>query len=550
VISKYHLFVLIFIPAALALAAGMALIQQKNNDLSFAQFESQLKSQWRLAALITESPDGLAELMRLNDRQGLRATVVDENGEVLADSAAPGGGLDSHRDREEIRKAFAGTPATTLRLSRTTGAHSIYYAERLADGRVLRVAYPASYYDGRRNALMEQATTGLLALVAIVGAFAFIISRRSSAMLAALSRAVKEAQGGGLELPSFGNDDLDKALFSLSSANRELKLYGEENLQLQERLEYILANIEEGVILLVDDRIVYRNRRAEEILQFPLPGNLAAINSQEMMDVFASFRGGQTGELQLDDRTIVISQAVSDASRLIMLHDVSDREKYSGYKSDLVGNISHELKTPLALIMGASEVILKDADMPRAYLDKFLGTIYKNTQRINQLLDDLIFLHHLEGVQDSEAGETDLSEMIGDLQDLLGRVDKKVEYQFDPVEARIHATHLISVLTNLINNADKYSKGESIDVEVRKNNAVLEIRVSDQGPQIPPSETERIFERFYTVSKSRNRGASGSGLGLSIVKHIARLYQGQAQVEPNANGGNTFVVRLVEKPEA
>lgn len=545
-ISKYRLFFLIFIPAALALTIGMALIQQKNGELSFGQFEAQLKSQWRLAALMADDPARLAELIKLDDQSGLRVTVVDENGEVLADSAADGH-LESHKNREEIKAAMTGKPSMMVRHSRTTDAHTIYYAERLKDGRVLRVAYPASYYDGRKNALMDQTLTGLLILTAAVALFAFVISKRTSAMLASLSLAVKEAQNGGLELPGFGNDDLDDALASLSLANRELKLYSGENLRLRQRLEYILANIEEGVLLLADDQVVYHNRRVDEILNFQVPEDLADINNQEMIGVFASFRSGHTGDLKVGDKTIVVSQTVTDDSRLVMMRDISDKEKYSGYKSDLVGNISHELKTPLTLIMAASEVILKDSEMPRNFLDKFLAAIHKNTRRVNQLLDDLIFLHQLEGTTESGPDEADLHEVVEDLRELLGPTAKKVRYKIESATARIHSAHLISVLTNLISNADKYSRGETIEVEMGKIGSTLEIRVADQGPPIPHSEVDRIFERFYTISKSRNRGESGSGLGLSIVKHIARIYQGGAFVEPNALGGNTFVVRLVER---
>lgn len=545
-ISKYRIFILIFIPAAMVLAAGMILIQEKNGKLSYTQFEDQLKNQWQLAALVAGDPNYHSTLAGLHEKRGLRVTLIDSNGQVIFDSAVSGP-WEPHRDREEIKKAMASSPAMVVRYSRTTNSHTIYYAEKLPDGQVLRVAYPAAYYDGLNNALMDQALTGLAGLVAVAALFALVISKRMSRMLASLSLAVKEAQNGGLDLPGFDNDDLDQALFSLSAANRELKVYSEENLNLRRRLEYILAQINEGVLLLAGDKIVYHNQRVEEILNFRMPENISDIKNRGILDVFASFTAGRSGDLLLGDKTIIVSQAASETGRLVMLHDISDREKYSGYKSDLVGNISHELKTPLALIMGAAEVIVKDSKMPRTYLDKFLGTIYKNTQRVNQLLDDLIYLHHLEGSQESEPGLADLTETIEELKDLLGPMEKEVNYKFDPGTARIHAAHLISVLTNLISNAAKYSLGEVIVVEMKRGGGFLEIRVADQGPVIEPSEAERIFERFYTVSKSRNRGESGSGLGLSIVKHIARIYRGRVFLEKNLSGGNTFIVRLLEK---
>ena len=545
-ISKYRLYILVFIPAALALAIGVALIQRKNSEQSAAQFEDQLKNQWRLAALIAENRDRQKELAELNEKYGLRVTLIAPGGEVLFDSAA-GGRLESHKDREEIRNAFYDRPSMAVRYSRTTNSHTIYYAEKLADGQVLRVAYPASYYDAQKGSLMSQAMTGLAVLMALVALFAFLISRRMSRVLSSLSLAVQEAQEGGRDLPGFDNDDLDQALFSLSAATRELKLYSEENVNLRQRLEYILANIEEGVLLLLDEKVLYHNRRAEEILNFAIPENLMDIANQAMMDTFASLTSGRIGELRLGGKIIVVSQAISESSRLVMLRDVSDREKYSSYKSDLVSNISHELKTPLTLIMAAAEVIVGDAQMARPFLDKCLNTIYRNTQRISLLLDNLISLHRLESAREVDPGETDLGELVDDLLELMGRTTKDISYKFDPGQVKIQAAHLISILTNLISNANKYSQGDHIDVEMRKTGGALEITVSDEGPLIPASERERIFERFYSLSKSRNQEKSGSGLGLSIVKHIVRLYQGRVTAEADDRGGNRFVVRLVER---
>jgi two-component system phosphate regulon sensor histidine kinase PhoR len=111
----------------------------------------------------------------------------------------------------------------------------------------------------------------------------------------------------------------------------------------------------------------------------------------------------------------------------------------------------------------------------------------------------------------------------------------------------VHSAHILSIVTNLVSNAVKYSKGDNIKVDMKKDDKILTISVSDGGPQIPLSDRERIFERFYSMSKSRNRELGGSGLGLSIVKHIARLYQGEAKVLPNDAGGNTFEVKLIQK---
>jgi two-component system phosphate regulon sensor histidine kinase PhoR len=106
--------------------------------------------------------------------------------------------------------------------------------------------------------------------------------------------------------------------------------------------------------------------------------------------------------------------------------------------------------------------------------------------------------------------------------------------------------HFHSLISNLLDNAFKYSKGGNIYLEINKNSKIS-IKVEDEGPVIPFEEQGRIFERFYTVSKSRNKYKSGSGLGLSIVKHIAEVYNGTVKLYPNDKGGNTFEVVIYEK---
>jgi two-component system phosphate regulon sensor histidine kinase PhoR len=170
--------------------------------------------------------------------------------------------------------------------------------------------------------------------------------------------------------------------------------------------------------------------------------------------------------------------------------------------------------------------------------------LYRNAQRINSLLDDLIVLHRLESRPEALGEECDLSEIMGEIKEMVDPGDKDVEWKVDEGIVYFHGAHIVSVITNLLSNAVKYSKGQKIIVEVRRRDNFLEISVADSGPKIPENERERIFERFYSISRSRNRERSGSGLGLAIVKHVARVYRGQVKVADNDLGGNTFWVFL------
>jgi len=543
-IPRLKMFFIVFLPAAAVLVFALALLQQKNQELSAGLTEKMVKNQWLFASLLTEEGASPEEFRRLSEKTGLRVTLVDRTGLVLLDSEVPDI-TESHKEREEIRNALLGVPSTARRGSRTTRTDTVYYAEALPDGRVLRVAYPAQYFEP--NALLAQTLASLTLLAALAAFFAFLISRRFGAALSELSRAVNDAREGGTELPSFDNESLDQALYSLSAAVRGLKLSGLEKAEMGARLDYILNNISDGVILFEGDRLVYHNQRAREILNSELPEDVGLADRPELITVLKGLTSGTISELRLGGRIVAVDRAESGSSRLTLLHDISDREKYSGYKSELVGNISHELKTPLALILSAAEVVAKDPETPRPVLEKFLGTIRLNARRLNSLLEDLIFLHKLESLVRLEPEAVNLDDILVEINDLVDPGGKKVLYDFDSGPAKIHASHLISLLTNLVGNAVKYSTGSSVQATVRKRGGTIEIKVADQGPAIPAGERERIFERFYSLSESRNRGQSGSGLGLAIVKHIARQYNGRVQVAENESGGNTFSVTLLEK---
>lgn len=546
--SKLKIFLVIFLPAGLALLLGLALVQQHGQAVSRAQFEDQLRNQWLLVSVIQRSALDGGAFRATAQSLDLRVTLVASDGSVVLDTGADGETMEDHAQREEIRSAFLGRPAMAVRQSRTTGRHTIYYARLLEPGLVLRVAYPADYFRRMDRALMSQALWAMAALTLMVGLFALAVSRAQGRTFARLSEAVTEAKNGGELLPTFRDDALDSALHALSSASRGLKSMAEENARLGARLSYILEHVQEGVILLKDQEVVYHNERANQILNFPLPRSLTLINLAHLIAMFGRLTADDPAkEITIGERIVAVDHHVDGPTRLIVLHDVTDREKYSGFKTELVANISHELKTPLTLIMATSELIVKDPTMPPEIMARFLTTIFNNSRRLDIILDDLISLHRLETLEGAEPVDSGLEEVVGEVRELVDLKGKSCRWTCDRGPAGVHPSHLQSVLINLVTNAVKYSADPEIEVSALIRGPVLEVAVSDGGPVIPPAERERIFERFYSISSSRSRDRSGSGLGLAIVKHVAKLYDGQAKVSENARGGNTFTVRLTRR---
>jgi two-component system phosphate regulon sensor histidine kinase PhoR len=410
------------------------------------------------------------------------------------------------------------------------------------------VAYPTEYYELKKAELIKSIFSGIIVLVILLLIFATIISSNTGKTFKELGDAVEIAKSGGDDFRSFQNPSLDSALYSLCTTSRRLFELNREKSMLNKRLEYILENIEEGAILFEGDKVLYKNQSASQILGFDLPLCLRDLDNPDDITLAENLIAKDPPrELKIGEKIVSVSRTESADNMLVILHDVTDFQKYNLYKSILVGNISHELKTPLSIILTASETVMGDLTMPEETRTKFLRNIYRNSRRVNILIDDLIKLHTLENGDQTEIAESNLDDTVGDIIDIADPGKKNIEYSFDHGEVQIHSAHIISIVTNLISNAVKYSTGDKIKVDLKKDDQSLFISVSDFGPPIPVAERERIFERFYSMSKSRNRDSGGSGLGLSIVKHIAKLYNGEVKLSLNDYGGNTFEVKLFQR---
>ncbi|MDR2884080.1 MAG: hypothetical protein LBV09_03125 [Deferribacteraceae bacterium] len=456
--SVMRTFLIIFLPAALSLLIALAFLYQKNSDNAEMQLQRLLTDQWVMIK-DTGLPESHTEeshtaLRNITNETNLRISVISQEGRMLVDSAIVNPDIaENHSSREEVRSAILGVPKIAVRKSRSTGEYMIYYAKALPSGNILRLAYPATFYNNR-----HVMNIGIFViLMGIVAAFAGFIAMRRARELVGFERAIR-----GEEFIPFSDPIMDKALLLVRRAEHQAIEADRSRELLQDKLNFLLSN-------------------------------------------------------------------------MMIMTNLSANADYINYKTDLVGNISHELKTPLALVQGASETILKDPSMPKETMERFLNTIHRNSIRMSELISDMLELHRLENTANTPNATADVQEIVAELKDLYGH-ELIFEVKTDTV--RMEAAHLLSILSNLVSNAQKYSTGKRVEVLI--DSAV--IAVSDEGPVIAKSDRSRIFERFYSVSDSRNRSHSGSGLGLAIVKHIVMLYHGHISVTKNDMGGNTFKI--------
>ena len=566
-ISARKLFFLIFIPALIMLFITLAFIIQDTDSSSKRQVRRMISDQWQIVSDLkipeTYSPSDHENMQKLMENTGLRITMVSWDGKLLTDSALSYEEIitaENHADREEIRSALLGEPLFYIRYSRSTKLQTVYYAKALDSGNVLRVSYPAEWYNNS-NKIIAAIFVDFALVSAAAAVFAFFISRKLSAPFKKLSEALRGFDAVAT-LPSFNDPAIDNAVASFYLGKEELAAMNGTVLALDEKFRHIVSHISEGVILIDDDNgLISYNSNATDILQCKL--NVGSDFTRRLADVdLIKFfndlpKESTSGEIaHFKGKVLEISALRIGAQRLVVIDDITARAEYNSYKMDLIGNLSHELKTPLTLILGATETVLKNIDITAEERNRFLQTVYRNGLSLNRLLSDMLSLHKLEnlgganGITDTTEVALILSELGEQIEPLLD--DKKINYTIEADKIRAHPSHILSILLNFVTNALKYSSGKEINVLVRKSKGEVVISVSDQGPAIPVSDRKRIFERFYSISQSRARegvDSSGSGLGLSIVKHIVKLYHGHIKIEKNADGGNTFTVLFMERAE-
>lgn len=243
-----------------------------------------------------------------------------------------------------------------------------------------------------------------------------------------------------------------------------------------------------------------------------------------------------------------LSQRFSDLN-LKNTTEIDTMKEMETYRKEYIGNISHEMKTPLFTIQGYVDTLLEGGVENLAIRDKYLERIDKSVERLLNIVNDLDMMNQFEsGMITLTKSRFDLNHLIRELIDILDleaqKKNTKIVLQTTSTQIFVQADKqkISQVLLNLISNAIYYSNRESATVTVKtkiQNQKVL-VEVEDNGMGIKPEMLPRIFERFYRIESSRNRNDGGSGLGLAIVKHILEAHHENITVESTYLEGTKF----------
>jgi two-component system phosphate regulon sensor histidine kinase PhoR len=493
----------------------------------------------------------------------LRITLVDFSGSVLADSEYPNvGAMDNHKYRPEVYSALNTGKGNSIRHSNTLNTDMLYVA-RKSDAEIIRLAKPLKEVDESMDRLMGYilyvSGIALLASLTIV----IIISRK-------ITRPINETMSFALDfskgefsrrIPNYSDDEiglLQKTLNRLADTMVEKinTLLFEQN-----KLAKTIESINDGIAVVGNDKKILVANKAfrmlldidsevvgrlffEVIRNRSLNSHIDFTHATEKPAAFEeTFLNGRHCDVYLNP--ITGEQALGGL--LIVIHDTTEKKKIEQMKTDLVSNMSHELKTPIAILKGYLETIephLCEPDMAKDLLRKALA----NVDRQASLINDILKLNRLETSKDFTTEFIDLLGIIRNSIEILGpKAQKKsvsITFNTDGQHAMVPGNRFLAeeIFFNIIDNAINYNHdGGAITIDMEKIAGRMVVAVVDTGIGIPEDSLDRIFERFYRVDKSRSRSTGGTGLGLSIVKHAADILGWNIRVSSDTSG-TKFVI--------
>ncbi len=549
-------FVFIFVSVMLSAGICMYLLNSIHEDIVYKNYRSLLKNEVRFIEKIINTDVKTGNFNNLALRTHLFVMVIDKKGKVLYSLRTYPSSV-SILASKDLKDALYYGNGFAVEYDPALSRRMIYYAEMCSGGYIIRVGYPISLVRGLSLFSEQGAILVMLFFVITIASMSAYMARSMYLPIQKLNYIVDAINSNRIHVhfPRFKNPTMSKIGGLIYRIYHAMLSKQRELVEETEKLHTIIQSASDGIILLDrNNTVLLSNPVFSEITGVSIKdgenilSSAGDIESIQLLNKLTTFEEGWH-KVDLGNMVLgVLVRRIGD-NKFIVLKDMTDRRRYEEFKTRLTDSISHELKTPIATLMGYAETLMSH-DVDDSTKRNFIERIYSTTKRLDELISDIVELNRLEFQEGGFKVEepTSLKDIEAEVREhLKGKTDKRVKFDVEDKSVYVLPEHLVSILSNLISNGIKYSKGQNIYVSVKTRDERVIVDVDDEGPVIPDEEKERIFERFYTRSASRSRDRSGTGLGLSIVKHISHLYSGQIILLKNEYGGNRFEVVLRER---
>ncbi|WP_449389626.1 ATP-binding protein [Clostridium sp. ETTB3] len=490
----------------------------------------------------------------------VRFTVINKEGEVIFDNEIAK--LDNHNNRQEIIDAFKNGSGSSVRYSASLSTSMVYVATKIDDNTVIRSSVPVNN--------IRVFTSGTLKYYIAIILLVFVLSLFLAVKLVKiivypineLQKVTSKIENGDLNKRAiiYNYDEIGFLAQTFNNIADQLEIRIIDSLDKKNKLEAILESMESGVIAIDNnENIILINSYSQKLFDLK-EDNIGkkisdCIIDYDLINFIREIPEIGTKEVKLFHpierelrvkKSPIINYLNNSIGIVITVQDITDIKRLENMRSEFVANVSHELKTPLTSIKGFSETLRYVDDSETK--NKFLDIIDKESERLTNLINDILILSNIENIHKMESEYFNPGDVIENVLDMVkSQAYKKsiiIKYN-DCFNSEILGSkdkfHQLAV--NLIENAIKYSNENGIvKIDLTLEEQYFVFKVKDNGIGIPKNDIPRIFERFYRVDKSRS--TRGTGLGLAIVKHIVKLFNGEISVKSKVGIGSTFTVKI------
>lgn len=490
----------------------------------------------------------------------VRFTVINKEGEVIFDNEITK--LDNHNNRQEIIDAFKNGSGSSVRYSESLSTSMVYVATKIDDNTVIRSSVPVNS--------IRVFTSGTLKYYIAIILLVFVLSLFLAVKLVKiivypineLQKVTSKIENGDLNKRAiiYNYDEIGFLAQTFNNIADQLEIRIIDSLDKKNKLEAILESMESGVIAIDNnENIILINSYSQKLFDLK-EDNIGkkisdCIIDYDLINFIREIPEIGTKEIKLFHpierelrvkKSPIINYLNNSIGIVITVQDITDIKRLENMRSEFVANVSHELKTPLTSIKGFSETLRYVDDSETK--NKFLDIIDKESERLTNLINDILILSNIENIHKMESEYFNPGDVIENVLDMVkNQAYKKsiiIKYN-DCFNSEILGSkdkfHQLAV--NLIENAIKYSNENGIvKIDLTLEEQYFVFKVKDNGIGIPKNDIPRIFERFYRVDKSRS--TRGTGLGLAIVKHIVKLFNGEISVKSKVGRGSTFTVKI------
>ena len=540
--------------------AGVAIMYANGKKM----IRERLSTETRLVARLLDENTDYEEFQAYYNNDELRVTLISVTGEVLFESDT-NAELENHLDRKEVQYALQGKARSVERYSDTFGCKMTYFAvvDTLNDGTevIVRLAIRSSEISSYIFASLPFFLISLALAMVIASGLAKRISGKFSEKITEVGDSLKSLNAG--QYKPLKTDSTEPEFYSvfreINELNESTHDYMRREARERQKLHAVLDNVAQGIVALnTKGEIAFVNGSALKIFDGKpaVVGKtlIHLIDDARLHGEIAERIGGENFLFEYERQGRVLSvagkkitgeQDEKALTDILIFTDITSSREIIRQKSDFFANASHELKTPITVMRGLTELLLEKENLDEQE-KKQIGRIHKESLRMSSLISDMLKLSKLERGEEEELVEVELkeiaSEVVAELSEECRAKNLSVEV-IGSGKVLADPKKIFELIQNLCSNAVNYNKQDgSIKITIAEKNSSVLLEVADSGIGIEKEHIPRLCERFYRVDKSRSKKTGGTGLGLAIVKHICALYGAELSIDSELDRGTCVTV--------